>query len=85
MKLLCRAIGCRYNDCCSCKRCGTDIYDGFIEPARSWCGWYFRSAWWLERNRWKISHPCAVCKKRMVWSDDHCCSDGCYENWELPF
>lgn len=83
MKLRCKVFGCLYDDHCSCARCGEDLYSGlFIQ-----IGWidpvYTIIRKW-KQNRWKRRHPCEVCKQVMFFTDDHCCSKDCYDEW-IPF
>ncbi len=84
MAFLCKAIGCQYDGQCACRRCGVDLYDGFIPREGSWFAWWFGIYWWFHLNQWKIAHKCEVCGRYMLWSEDHCCSPTCYDQW-CPF
>lgn len=85
MRLRCRFLGCvlaREGYCCD--KCNTDLYDGFIDRDRSW----FAPIYQIQ-HRWQMKkfyrfHPCAVCETPMYFTDDHCCSQECYDDW-IPF
>lgn len=86
MNILCKIFGCELEEYGpACHRCGTWLYNyGFIAREMAWLYPWYRLTWWLRCNRDWFYRRCAVCKKRMCFTKNECCSEECYSDW-IPF
>jgi hypothetical protein len=83
-RAVCTLLGCYLDQHPCCERCGTDLYDAFIE--RGWLDPIFRSYWSMYRALRKLGpRKCGHCGKKFLRGyNDETCSEACFNDW-LPF
>lgn len=82
MRIRCWFFGCEESDEPQCYGCHSD-YE-FRQKA-CWIVEVTRAIVYAWRsNRYHRSHPCDVCGHQMHFTDEACCSEECYGEWN-PF